>query len=381
MTADGTAAASREPVEQRVAAPARDVDDAVDPGDNIPLERPDGAEHPAVPTDLALVHPLVGLRDPEVHGQDDPLVRAARARRAARADRRALGVDDAVAEPAEGAAQRRRRNTSCQWRYHQKLAAPLTGWSRNRTPKTGAISGPAPGEGRHQRRRAPFASRYRDQLAEVRVDTGDACLPERGGDDQGRRGMAARRTSDSAGKGFVVPHDERERDAGRRLIPVPSRERLPHGGGRRVRGCRATPCRLAAVGTIGAPLVLPEGARARPAALLGRAQMHSAPARAARSRPPSSPGSAGCPGSRRRTGGTAVDVLGPAVVLEERDLGRDLPARWRCRSGPPYSAKTPLAPQAGQAAVGAAGDVLPGRSGSGCRVTRTFCVCHMQPSQ
>src|SRR3954447_4217444 len=77
-------------------------------------------------------------------------------------------------------------------------------------------------------------------------------------------------------------------------------------------------------GDIPAPLVLSERTRAGAAPLVCRRQ---APRALVERSGPGLPahGIALVPGVE--PGGTRVDVPGPAVVLEERDLGRDLPAQ------------------------------------------------------
>jgi hypothetical protein len=74
--------------------------------DYLSFDLPDRLEYPPVARDLIHVDPFVGLRDPEVNGHDHTLVRTSPRPQRRSCGQRALGIDDAVADFAEGPAQR-----------------------------------------------------------------------------------------------------------------------------------------------------------------------------------------------------------------------------------------------------------------------------------
>ena len=96
-----------------------------------------------------------------MHSQDDALVGAASSTEGGTGRQGALSVDDALVETREGPGQRPAKECLVPVAVPPVVGGAATGWSRNRTPKTGAISGRPQEKGVISAGGAPFASRYR----------------------------------------------------------------------------------------------------------------------------------------------------------------------------------------------------------------------------
>ena len=95
-----------EPAQERIPRPSGHIHQAIDLRDYLSFQLPDRPEHAPVPLDLLLVSPFIGLGDPEMNGHDHALMRPSPRTHGRPGFRRALGVDNAVADSGEASAQR-----------------------------------------------------------------------------------------------------------------------------------------------------------------------------------------------------------------------------------------------------------------------------------
>ena len=172
------------PVEQSLSCPPGDVDDAVDLWDDLPFRPPNSPEYCPAPCDLLLVGPLVRLRDPEVDGQDDPLVRPLPCPQCSSCCRRVLGIDDAVADSGESPPQRVVQEHLVPMPVPDDPSSTTATLDDPSQSEDGHSQGVKPGERRDHRRVHPYPPQVLTELSNMGVYSGDAFFPEHGGDDQ-----------------------------------------------------------------------------------------------------------------------------------------------------------------------------------------------------
>src|ERR1700733_1414891 len=195
-----------QPFGQRAAGPTGHVHETVDLRNPPPLKPADPAEDGAVRSDLVLVRPLIGLRDPEMNGHDHPLMWPSPGAQRRPRRHRALGVHNAVAGPEQ------RLTQGPDQEYLMPVPVPdNAGRSAARRDEAaeaedGQRGGPAPRERRNDRGLGGSFAQIPAQLLEVRVNSSVSFSPQNGRDDQRRGWTWVQFASSSRPPAGVVRH-------------------------------------------------------------------------------------------------------------------------------------------------------------------------------